>query len=208
MTDNHDLLQALLAETRPSLQEMMQERYGPLTHPIQEPAPYLENRPPFTPALMAEAGIPASLHRTLLSLRQCPTGPPTCCGTPASYSPGQPPSTTGTRRAASPATDRSTRRRQAAIARSRIGAPGSLPISAEAYIESKIILAIIGERRQTKLWAGWWHEARAIIDRVVPSRRQHLERYAAMRSLVRKKRRTWKLAEHITVLDPVLDEFD
>ena len=195
-------------ERDPSLQQMMQERYGSLALPPLNIPPHLENRPAFTPALMAEAGIPASLHRTLLSLRPCPTGPPTCFGTPASYSPGQPPSTTGTRQAASPATDRRARRRQTHIARHRIGAPGSLPISAQAWIESKIILAIIRERRHTKLWAGWWHEARAIIDHVVPSRRQHLERYAAMRSLVRKKRRTWKLAEHITALDPLLDEFD
>lgn len=194
-------------ERDPSLQDMMQERFG--THANSpSPAPYLENRPAFTPALMAEAGIPAHLHRPLLSLRQWPTGPPTCSPTAASSSQRQPPTTTGTKPAASPATDRRARRRQTATARHRIGAAGDLTISAEAYIESRIILAVIAERRHTKLWAGWWREAQAIIDQVVPSRRQHLERYATMRSLVRKKRRIWNLAEHITALDPVLDQFD
>jgi len=194
-------------ERDPTLQEMMVELFG--NHASSpSPAPYLENRPAFTPALMAEANIPAFLHRPLLSLRQCPTGPPTCAPTAASSSQRQPPTTTGANAAASPSTDRRARHRQTATARARIGAAGDLTISAEAYIESKIILAVIGERRRTKLWAGWWREARAIIDQVVPSRRQHLERYAAMRSLVRNKRRIWKLAEHITALDPVLDEFN
>ena len=197
-------------ERDPSLQDMMVERYGRhATSP--PPAPYLENRPAFTPALMAEAGIPPLFHRTLLSLRQCPTGPPTCWPTPASCSQRQPPTTTGTKAAAAQHTDRRARRRQTAIAKARIGAEGAPPLSPETIVEYVCIFAVINDRRHTRLWSSWQLEAhdlcQQVLDQLYPTRRQHLERYATMRALVRKKRRTWKLAEHITDLDPLLDQF-
>lgn len=212
MTDSQELLQALLAETLPTIQAMTEERYGSLAHPHQEPAPYLDNRPPFTPALMKEAGWPACLHRTLLSLRGRPTGPATCSPTPAFSSARPAPSTTGANTTTpGPAYDRRTHRHRRAIERSRTHPDGGPPVSPETYIEHRIILAVIGDRRRTKLWAGWWKESRDIIDQVMeatnPSRRQRLEAYAAMRATVRRRRRTHILAEHITDLDGLLEAF-
>ncbi len=186
-------------ERDPSLEELLTELYGP---PDRDPPPPYEASPPLTPALLQEAGISPALHRTILTLRPPPPSP-----TPATSSAAAAPTTTGARQAPIREPDRTARRRQQAIARNRIGAPSDRPISAEAYAEWNIIMTVITERRRTKLWAGWHHEARAYIAHVIPSRRDHLDSYAAMRSLVRRRRRTWKLAEHIVDLDDTLDEF-
>lgn len=193
-------------ERNPNLSDLLQEtRQAP--HHALDIAPRWE-RDPLTPALLHEASIPPWLHRTLLSLRPPPTGQPSCSPTLASSSASPAPTATGAPRIAPlPATDRSTSRRRRAIANARLGAPGQLPISPEAQIELIIIMTVICDRRAVGLWEGWHLEAQDYIEQVIPTRRQLLQEYADMRALIRRRRLTWKLAEHITDLDDTLDSF-
>lgn len=108
---------------------------------------------------------------------------------------------------ATPSRPARTDRQIRAIARNRIWATTDAPISAEAAAETLIILTVLADRRRRKDFTGWHLEAQEYIDLVIPNRRQLLEGYAHFRALIRRHRRSWILAEHITDLDDTLDRF-
>ena len=154
-------------------------------------------RDPLTPALLKEASIPPTWHAMLLSLR-----PPSSTATPIPNRPSIP--------HPSPVSARS-RRHTLARARARIGAEGGPPLSSETIVEYVCIFAVINDRRRIGTWKGWadeaWRLLADVVPLVCPTRRDLLQRYADMRALIRRRRLSWKLAEHIVDLDPILDEF-
>jgi len=83
----------------------------------------------------------------------------------------------------------------------------------EAKVEAHAILSVLCDRRRRASWQGQpafegWHvEAQELIAAALPTRRRLLQQYSDRRHLIRRKRRTWKLAEHIITLDAVLDGF-
>jgi len=192
-------LRALRAERDPLTQALLLEAPPPTAPPWPVPTitPRWE-RDPLTLALLTEAYPKASAEWLHHDLARAPlnSGRPT----PSSSSGRRP--------------QRITDAQARAIDRNRIWATTDRPISPEAKAAANIILSVLAERRRRASWegekafVGWPQEAQDIIAAAIPDRRSLLEAYAAFRALIRRKRRTWKLAEHIVDLDDALDKME
>lgn len=192
-------LELLRAERDPLTLALLREAPPPTAPPWPTPTitPHWE-RDPLTLPLLQEAYPKASAEWLHHDIGQTP--PPGTERTPSSSSARRRPQVT----------DAQAR----AIDRNRIWATTDAPISAEAKAEAHIVLSVLADRRRRATWKGeqafdgWHQEAQDTIAATIPTRRALLQDYADRRALIRRKRRSWTLAEHITALDAALDTME